>query len=260
MSPSESPFHLWIAMDDTRTVVALAPLKVSRNPARHEWGSITDLRAEPETERSESVPRIIVLSTLVLIGSFGLYLTGAPGPVVFLLAVLALGVGSASYLYKPPPATVVTRDEAAFPELHRTLESARERTEFADLLGTAERAGRVLPAVEAAVDPAEGGELLAQVLWEAADVLSRRQQLRPQVSKTQSASAGPAASRAAQALEEQRGAAQALWMQTEAELERIQTALELAAVAAENVVHDSGALKAVREAYEELVAVYGNRN
>lgn len=110
------------------------------------------------------------------------------------------------------------------------------------------------------IDNLKGAELLAQVLWEASDVLSRRQQLRPQSGRQQQpATAGDASSRVAQALTEQRRRVAALWDETEAELTRIRDALELAAVAAENVAHDSGAGEAVREAYRELADLYGER-
>ncbi|SBT44548.1 hypothetical protein [Micromonospora narathiwatensis] len=259
MSPSEPPFHLWIAADETRTVVALAPLKVSGAPVKHEWGSITDLRAVPVPEKAPNVAGIIVLATLVLIGAFGLCLSGAPFLVIFFLAALVLGIGLAAALSKASPSQVVAPDQVAFPNLHQTLDE-EEREDFLDLVESAERAGRALPGVERVLDPAEGGELLAQVLWEAADVLSRRQQLRPQVVRQQqpTPTASPT-SPAAQALAEQREKARALWEETEVELSRIRTAIELAAVAAENAAHDPSAHDAVREAYRELADVYGER-
>ncbi|MCW3817866.1 hypothetical protein ONA91_25790 [Micromonospora sp. DR5-3] len=260
MSPSDPPFHLWIAADDTRTVAALAPLKMSRTPLKHEWGSITDLRAVPVPPKSPNIAGIIVLATLVLIGAVGLCLSGAPFLVIFILAALALAIGLAATTSKAPAARVVAPDQEAFPALHHTLGEDEEREDFFDLVESAERAGRALPAVEEVIDPAEGGQLLAQVLWEAADVLSRRQQLRPQVVRQQqrTPTASPS-SHAAQALAEQREKVTALWDQTEAELARIRTALELAAVAAENAAHDPDAIDAVREAYRELADVYGER-
>lgn len=261
MSPSEPPFHLWIAADNTRTVAAMAPLKVSRPSVKQEWGSITDLRAVPVAQNSPNVAGIIVLVTLVVVGAFGLCLSGAPFLVIFILAALVLGAGLAATLSKAPPAQVVAPDEAAFPELHRTFEKTEERTDFFELVRLAERAGRSLPAVEDVIDPVEGGQLLAQAVWEAADVLSRRQQLRPQVVRQQHQQVPTAStnSPAANSLAEQREKARALWDQTQAEFSRIQTALELAAVASENAVHDPDALEAVLEAYRELADVYGER-
>ncbi|MFE9203409.1 hypothetical protein [Micromonospora sp. NPDC007230] len=260
MSPSDPPFHLWIAADDTRTIAALAPLKISRTPLKHEWGSITDLRAVPVPQKSHNIAGIIVLATLVLIGAFGLCLSGAPALVIFILAALVLGIGLAATTSKAPAARVVAPDQKAFPALHHTLDEEEEREDFFDLVESAERAGRALPAVEKVIDPAEGGQLLAQVLWEGADVLSRRQQLRPQLVRQQqwTPTASPS-SHAAQALAEQREKVTAQWDQTEAELARIRTALELAAVAAENAAHDPDAIVAVREAYRELADVYGER-
>ncbi|WP_157744517.1 hypothetical protein [Micromonospora viridifaciens] len=233
---------------------------MSRAPLKHEWGSITDLRAVPVPHKSSNLAGIIVLAALVLIGAFGLCLSGAPFLVIFFLAALVLGIGLAASLSKVPPAQVVAPDEAAFPALHRTLHEEKERADFLELIELAERAGRALPAVEGAIDPVEGGELLAQALWEAADVLSRRQQLRPQVVRQQqpTPTVSPS-SPAAQALAEQREKAGALWEETEAELARIRTALELAGVAAENAAHDPSALDAVHEAYRELADVYGER-
>lgn len=64
-------------------------------------------------------------------------------------------------------------------------------------------------------------------------------------------------SRAGQSLIEQRERLKASWNQIEAEALRIRTALELAAVAAENAAHDPGVSGAVREAHQELADVYG---
>ncbi|MFC8616585.1 hypothetical protein ACFT9M_09235 [Micromonospora purpureochromogenes] len=261
MSPSDHPFHLWIASDATRTVAALAPLKVSGARVKNEWGSITYLRAVPVPQNSPNVAGIIVLATLVVLGAFGLSLNGAPFLVVFILAALVLGLGLAATVSNTPPAQVVAPDQAVFPELHHTLERVEEREEFFGLMGLAERAGVALPAVQKVIDPAEGGQLLAQVLWEAADVLGRRQQLRPQVVRQQHQPTRIASpnSHAANLLAEQREKVGALWDQIDAELSRIQTALELAALAAENAAHHPAALDAVREAYRELAEVYGER-
>ncbi|MCW3843709.1 hypothetical protein ONA70_26760 [Micromonospora yasonensis] len=260
MSPSEPPFHLWIATDDSRTVAALAPLKMPRAPIKHEWGSITDLRAVPVPEKSPNLAAIVVLATLTLIGALGLFLSGVPPLAVFVVAALVLGLCLAGAMSQAPPPKVVAPEQAAFPELHQTLYGKEEREEFLGLVGLAERAGRALPTVEKATDPVEGGRLLAQVLWEATDVLSRRQQLRPQVvCQQRPASDALPNSPAAQALAEQREKARALWKETEDELSRIQTALELAVIAAENATHDPAALEVVREAYRELADVYGER-
>ncbi|MEU3454702.1 hypothetical protein ABZ671_14015 [Micromonospora sp. NPDC006766] len=260
MSPSAPPFHLWIAADDSTTVVALAPLKISRAPLRYEWGSITDLRAVPVLQRPPNVAGVIVLATLTLIGAWALFLSGMPPLAVFVLAVLVLGLGSAAMMSEAAPPQVVAPERAAFPALHLTLHTKEERREFLGLVGLAERAGRALPAVAKVIEPAEGGRLIAQALWEAANVLSRRQQLRPRVVRQQQlAPNAPPSSPAAQALAEQRNKAWALWEETEAELARIQTALELAAIAAENVADDPSALITVRETYRELAELYGER-
>ncbi len=260
MSPSDKPFHLWIATDDTRTVAAVAPLKVSRASIKREWGSITELRATPVQQKDPNIAGIIVLATLVLIGAFGLFLSGAPFLVIFFLAVLALGVGLARTLPKAPPGEVVAADLAKFPGLHHALDDD-ERVVFFDLLELAERAGRALPTVERVIDPVEGGQLLAQTLWEAADVLSRRRPLRPQVRRQElPALAAVPSSHAASMLAEQREKVRTLWEENEAELARIQVALELAAVAAENAAHDLDAQHAVREAYRELAGISGARS
>ncbi|RLP89290.1 hypothetical protein EAD89_15165 [Micromonospora sp. BL4] len=261
MSPSTPDFHLWVATDDSRTVVALAPLKISGTPLKHEWGSLTHLQAIPAAQSSSKLGRVIVLCTGVLIGTLLLCLSSAPVLVILILMAMVLGFGLAAILSKTPPPHVVAPDETAFPELHHSLNKREEREEFLDLMGLTEQAGRGLPAVDEAIDPAEGGELLAQVLWEAADVLSRRQQLRPQVGRQQNhpARAGSPNSTASRSLAEQRERTRALWEQTEAELARIQTALELAAVSAHNAAHDPNAVEAVREAYNELADIYGER-
>ncbi|MEU8261577.1 hypothetical protein AB0C02_13275 [Micromonospora sp. NPDC048999] len=241
-------------------MVALAPLKVSRAPLKQEWGSITDLRAVPVPQKPPNVAGVIVLATLTLIGALALFLSGMPPLAVFVLAVLVLGLGSATAMTQAVPSQVVAPEQAPYPALHLTLYRQEEREEFRGLVRLAERAGRALPAVERVIEPAEGGRLIAQVLWEAADVLSRRQQVRPRVVRQQQP--GPNAvpnSPAAQALAEQRGKASALWEETEAELSRIQTALELSAIAAENAADDPSALITVREAYLELTDVYGER-
>lgn len=261
MARSEPSYHLWIATDDSRTVVALAPLRVSGSPLRHEWGSITNLRALPPSKSSPNLPAAVLLVAVVALGVVGLCFGGAPVAVTLILAALALLVGSVVTLSKPPPSQVEEPpDRKRFPELYRTLESTGDREDFLDLVGLAERAGRALPDVAGVIDPGEGGELLAQVLWESAVVLDRRQQLRPQVlhrSSDRTAAADSSASRVAQSLIEQRERIKASWDKIEAELSRIRTALELAAVAAENAAHDPGASGAVREAYRELADVYG---
>ncbi|GAB3328576.1 hypothetical protein GCM10027452_00580 [Micromonospora halotolerans] len=261
MSPSDPPFHLWIAVDDTRTVAALAPLRVSKAPLKHEWGSMTDLRGAPAPQKPPNVAAIIVLATLVLIGALGLFFSGVPALAVFVLAVLVLGLSLAGVLSQAPPPRVVAPDQAAFPELHRELHENEEREEFSQLVALAERAGRALPDVEEAIEPAQGGRLLAQMLWEAAEILSRRQQLRPRVVRRhhQPLPIRTPNNHAFQALVKQREKATTLWEQTEAELARIQTALELAALAGENAAHDPDALEAVREAYRELADLYGER-
>ena len=260
MSPSEPAFHLWIAVDEARVVTGLAPLKVTRSPLRHEWGSITDLRAVPAGPESSKVPGVIVLCTVAMLVSAVLCGSGAPVLVVLFLVALLLALGVAGIMSKKPPPQVEAPDQAAFPTLHHTLTGGEEREDFLDLVELAERAGRALPGVSAVVDSTEGAELLAQVLWEASDVLSRRQQLRTQLRRQQqSATTGDASSRVSQALTEQRRRVSGLWAETEAELTRIRDALELAAVAAENAAHDPSAGEAVREAYRELADVYGER-
>ncbi|MER5336782.1 hypothetical protein [Micromonospora sp. NPDC002717] len=234
---------------------------MSRTALKHEWGSLTHLRAMPASKGPPTVVSVVVLCTVVLIATLLLCLSAAPVLVILILATLFLGVGLMAILSKTPPPQVVAPDEAAFPELHRTLDRREEREEFLDLMAMAEQAGRALPAVAEAIDPAEGGELLAQVLWEAADVLSRRQRLRHQVAgqRHQPAPTAAPGSHAARSLEEQRAKVRSLSEQNKAELARIQTAVELAAVAAENAAHDPDAVGAVREAYNELAAVYGER-
>jgi hypothetical protein len=259
--PSDHPFHLWIATDHTRTVAALTPLKVSRGPLRHEWGSITDLRAAPVASTSPNVVSIVVLVALVAVVTLGLCGSGAPLVVILVLAVLALGVGLAATLSKTPPGEVQTPDLAKFPEIHRSLSAPEERRDFFGLLALAERAGRTLPALEDAVDPSEGGQSLAEALWEGADILSRRQQLRPQMQTpgAQSVPQGHVASRVAEALAEQKARSQRLWDETNEAFSRLRTALELAAVAGENAAHDPQAIEAAREAYQELDDLYGGK-
>ncbi|WBB76622.1 hypothetical protein O7602_14275 [Micromonospora sp. WMMD1128] len=260
MSPSEPTFHLWVAVDPSRVMTALAPLKVTSSPLRHDWGSITDLRAAPVGPEPSKTPAVIVLCTIALLVSAGLCASGAPLIVTLLLVGLLLALGSAGITSKKPPPRVEAPDQAAYPDLHHTLTGGEEREDFLDLVELAERAGRALPEVSNVIDNVEGAELLAQVLWAASDVLSRRQQLRGQVRRQQqAATAGDAGSRVSQALTEQRRRASSLWDETEAELTRIRDALELAAVAAENAAHEPSVGEAVREAYREQADVYGER-
>ncbi|MEU8092145.1 hypothetical protein [Micromonospora chalcea] len=259
MSPSEPTFHLWIAVDESRVMTALTPLKVTRSPRRHKWGSITDLRAVPTAPEPSKVPGVVVLCTIAVLVSAVLCFSGAPLLVILFLVALLLGLGLAGITATKPPPQIEAPDQAAFPTLHHTLTEAEDREDFLDLVKLAERAGRALPDVDRVMDAAEGGQILAQALWEASDVLSRRQQLRTQIGRRQPGPAGDSTSSVGKALTEQRQRLTTLWDETEAELTRMRNALELAAVAAENAAHDPGADDAVREAYQELLDIYGER-
>ncbi|MEU8313747.1 hypothetical protein [Micromonospora sp. NPDC048169] len=247
-------------MNESQVTTALTALKVTRSSRRHEWGSITDLRAVPATPEPSKLPGVLVLCTATVIFSAVLFFAGAPLPVVLFLVALLLVCGLAAITLTKPPPQIEAPDQAAFPALHRTLTDADDRRDFLDLVELAERAGRALPEVDRVMDAAEGGQILAQALWEASDVLSRRQQLRTQMGRRQP---GPAAedstSSVGKALAEQRQRVTTLWDETESELTRVRNALELAAVAAENAAHDPGADDAVREAYQELLNIYGER-
>ncbi|MFG1765750.1 hypothetical protein ACGFIH_20610 [Micromonospora parva] len=222
---------------------------------------MTYLQAMPAAQSSSKMGAVIALCTAVLIGTLLLCLSSAPVLVILILMAMVLGFGLLVILSKTPPPHVVAPDETAFPDLHHSLDKREEREEFLDLMAVTEQAGRGLPAVEEAIDPVEGGELLAQVLWEAADVLGRRQQLRPQVTRQRKhpARAASPSSTASRSLAEQRERTRTLWEQSEVELARIQTSLELAAVAAHNAADDPNAIEAVREAYNELSDIYGER-
>ncbi|WP_433341627.1 hypothetical protein [Micromonospora sp. CA-111912] len=251
-----------MATDQTRTVVALARLKVSRALLRHEWGSVTDLRAAPVAQSSPNVVGVVVLVVLVVVGALGLCAAGAPLLVVFFLAALALGIGLAVALAKAVPGEVTAPDLAKFPEIHQTLDAPEERRDFFDLIALAERAGRTLPSLESVIDPSEGGQSLAQALWEGADLLGRRQQLRPQMATLgrQSTSGSQAASRVAESLAEQKANSQRLWNETNQAFARLRTTIELAAVAGENAAYDQQAVGAARESYQELSKLYGQRS
>ncbi|MFC0003517.1 hypothetical protein [Micromonospora siamensis] len=261
MSPSESPFHLWIAQDDTQTMVALAPLRFSERPMKHEWGSITHLRAFTPVQKGHNVPAAVVFSTLTLIGALGLFVSGVPPLAVFVVAalVLVLCLAAATPSSAPVP-ELIAPDRAEFPALHHLLHKEEEQKDFSALETLAERAGRALPAVDEIIDPAEGGRLLAQALWEAAEVLSHRQQLRPGIAGWQDRpGARPPDTHVARILAEQRESASKLWHQTEAELQRLRIALELAAIATENAAQEADASEAVRAAYRELAELAGER-
>ncbi|MBW4701229.1 MULTISPECIES: hypothetical protein [unclassified Micromonospora] len=255
MPPSDHPFQVWIATDDTQTVVALAPLKLSGASLRREWGNVTDLRAVPVASAGTNVVGLVVLAALVFLFTLGLCLWQAPIMVIFFLIALTVGIGLTVVLSKPAPARVVAPEIAKFPQIHRTIASIESRHAFFGLVELAERAGRTLPALSDVVDPVEGGQSLAEALWVGADVLSRRDHLRPPAPRSQQQPI-PATGRAADALSAQREVARGRWAQVSSELGRLQTALELAAVAGENAEHDQDALVAGQEAYRELAELY----
>ncbi|MEV0154247.1 hypothetical protein AB0H57_10970 [Micromonospora sp. NPDC050686] len=260
MSPSNHTFHLWIASDDSRTIVALAPLRVTRRPVKHEWGSITEVNALPPARVSSNIGGLIVLVALVPLCAATLLILGAPPLGILVLAVLVLAAGSASLLMKDPPSHVVSPDLVEFPDIHRVLDTPEERDDFLDLIELAEQAGRSLPALGAQADLVQAGQSLAEALWEAADVLSRRAQLRPHMDRQlrHPESAANITRSSGYYLAGQREKHRDMWEQVDNELVRVRTALEVAAVAGENAADDRDAMAAAREAYRDLAALYGS--
>lgn len=257
MSSSDHPFHLWIASDDAQAVVAMLPLKIAGAQLKHEWGSITDLRALRPAPRSRNFGGLIVLALIVVVISAALCLGGAPLMVVLILAALVIGPGSVAFFREESPGHVVAPDLQKFPEIHRVLDAGEEREDFLDLVELAERAGRSLPALDGLVDAADAGEALAHALWVGADALGRRKQLRSLVDglKQNNPNRPSATSRAAGYLTEQRKKAKGLWDQANEKLARVQATLEAAAVAGENFIREQELMEAARRGEEALVGL-----
>ena len=181
--PSDHPFQVWIATDDTQTVVALAPLN---SPERRSGvsGGTSPPEAVPVAPAGTNVAGLVVLAALVFLGTLGLCLWRAPLLVIFFLIALTVGVGLTVVLSKPSPARVVAPEIAS--SRRSTGASPRSsRATRSGLVELAERAGRALPALSDVVDPVEAGQSLAEALWVGADVLSRREQLRPPEPRSQ---------------------------------------------------------------------------
>ncbi len=257
MSPSDHPFRLWIASDDEQVVVALCPLRISGEQLKHEWGNLTDLRVLPPLPRSSGADGLPVATLLAVSLGGALCFSGAPPMVALILAGLAALVVYARSLRKDLPGRVVAPGLKKYPDIHRVLDAPEEREDFLDLVELAERVGQVLPALNGMVDPADSAKALAQALWDGADILNRRKELRSVVEglKRHDHAGLSEASRAVQYLAAQRTKASDLLEQVDAELARLAANLEAAAIAGENFSREQELLDAALQAEETLVGL-----
>ncbi|MFE9185347.1 hypothetical protein ACFYMB_18715 [Micromonospora haikouensis] len=242
MSPSDHPFHLWIARDAQVTAVALTEMRMSGRANVREWGSITEVTPGKQITGSAASKRVTI--QLIVVAVVSLYVCGLASAVYWwlLLAVdLALVLLAVAAGFKAARrSTVVAPDIDLYPSIHRLLTTHEERLSFRDLQALAERIGRTLPALDGLVDPSDAAELVAESLWEGAAVLARRQEIREVRDElVRHASDGTVeTNRARLDLQSQQQRAGDLWEEVNADLARLTSHLMATAAAGERFVRD----------------------
>lgn len=259
MASSPDDFHLWIAEDKQSLMVAIAPIKMNGSARTREWGSVTEhtsapLSADQATRRTQV--RLVVLWLAGLIPCWlGVWLNSgfAAGAVLVVLLIASVVLIAASGA-ATKPGSISAPNLARFPELHEVLSRREERSTFRGFVDLAERVGRTLPALDGLVDPSEAGELLAEALWDAAELLGQKQELRRvREELEQFRSAGPGVmTRARFDLASQEQQADRLWTEADEQLNRLTQRLTAAAEAGEAFIRDRDLDATLRRTEEAL--------
>ncbi|MFG1903167.1 hypothetical protein [Micromonospora carbonacea] len=259
MSPSDHPFHLWIATDAETTTVAQCKLRMSGRTNSRRVGRITILSPGEPISPKAAEKRIGFQLLLIAAGAsylccwgsqihWGLILAGA-----VILTAFAL---SASANAKKP-STVVTPSLHLHPDRHRILVAHQDRRSFNDLLILTERIDKTLPALAGLVDSKNAAALVTQSLWEGAGFLVRRQEIRSvreSLGRHEGHSIG-APSRSRLDLRSQQQRADALWDEAKKDLKRLKFHLTATAEAGEAFIRDrelDDTLQRTEEALDRL--------
>ncbi|HEY0696442.1 MAG TPA: hypothetical protein VGD43_01360 [Micromonospora sp.] len=260
-------FHLWIARDPMTTAVALRPVTVSGTAHRHQWAGVTDVTAGPAADRAWVERQTNLLTGIALAGALASYGMGVHWWLALPAAAIVVVLIRRATAWVACPGTVVAPDLDRQPHLHRVLVTRPERAAFEQLTVLAERIGRILPALDGLIDRREAGELLAQALWDGAELLTRRQELRA-VRYDLTWFDGDESYQPDRAVhQDQRDRTGRLWADIDAELGRLTACLTDVATTGEQCARDRGSASgqrpadgtvAVLAAYRELTDLFGS--
>jgi hypothetical protein len=194
--PKQRKFHVYIAVDHARTVVALLPPLVT-GPARHDTtGSITYIRPHSRPRKRGSRSALTMSFTMVRTSPArsGVAMVGNAGGLAGLAIAGGLAYATTPWLGLPvgagvavlgylPAAIHQRRVNRAWPRSHRVLTDPRDREALLGALSTALRALHAWPALRAMLSLDDPSPALASSLWDLATMLSQRATIRETYNK-----------------------------------------------------------------------------
>lgn len=177
--PVDPPL-LYIGHDHTMAIVSTAPLTVDRGRAdTHRWGRVVEMTPPKPAATgltASSIPpwAIVLLVVSCVLVLFDLRLC----PLPILAAIVALGVSVYRAEQQRRPGVIVAPSIEREADQHVLLVSHEERTTLSAAIEQGKRISQTLPALAGMIDEAAAERAVASALFDLAEVLERRQELR----------------------------------------------------------------------------------
>jgi hypothetical protein len=258
--------RLFITGDAEKLIIALHPLKLSPGRSRRvDWGGIREIIPIPPSpslpQRKASRNLAIIIAVVIasvatccfghIDAYYSLSLVPLYGMLTFVTATLVWG-----WKDNYGMAVVPWRMRKRRQERH-VLASPEERAAFLQSLDVAKRVANTWPELGNMIDIADAEPLLARSLWDLADALVRRQQIRNVRNglRSQDTVGLPANSPLVLQLQAQRARVHDLWSEINVEVDRHAANLMAAAVAGETFIREQSAheekLRAEQKAHQD---------